>query len=163
MNLKTIELELHDLYTEQKELVNKFEEDKRKLTNRIRQAEITKQLLVNDYNIDKIEQAKDILLVEGIPYAGYNEASRAIEDAILDVAKGVVYMRSKYIGCKNYEGWTCQREDHPYGYGPRHGSTVFKLGLRDSTKILSEEDIEACLYFLNSLKSEKFREILLRK
>ena len=36
-----------------------------------------------------------------------------------------------YFGVKIYSGFGEQREDHEYGFGPKHGSTVFAVGLRE--------------------------------
>ncbi len=36
--------------------------------------------------------------------------------------------KSKYMAIKNYASFGDQREDHPYGTGPRHGTTVFSIG-----------------------------------
>jgi len=45
------------------------------------------------------------------------------------------FAEEKYFGIKNYASFGDQREDHPYGSGPRHGTIVFSIGRnRDNYK-----------------------------
>lgn len=39
-------------------------------------------------------------------------------------------LRIRYHGTKNYAQWTDQDESHHYGYGPKHGTIVFEVGIR---------------------------------
>ena len=52
----------------------------------------------------------------------FEEALLKLQDNPNDWAK------EDYYGIKNYAGFGDQREDHKYGYGPRHGSIVFSIG-----------------------------------
>lgn len=38
------------------------------------------------------------------------------------------WAKKMYYGIKNYASFGDQREDHEYGYGPRHGTIVFSIG-----------------------------------
>jgi hypothetical protein len=77
--------------------------------------------------------------------------------AITDLTADAVIMRKEYIGVKNYEGFIHQREDHKYGYGPRHGSIVFSVGLMpevrkrlaDGGELTEDEKDAAITYLLN--------------
>lgn len=57
------------------------------------------------------------------------------------------HLRKEYFGQKRYEGYH-QRSDHPYGFGPTNGSIVEEVGLRNREKELSDEEVEAAVYFM---------------
>lgn len=55
-----------------------------------------------------------------------------IEEAIALIQKdSAVALKGRYLGIKNYAGFGDQREDHEYGFGPKHGSIVFSIGRND--------------------------------
>lgn len=92
----------------------------------------------------------------------YNEFDAGVvKAAIADLAAGAATMRTEYIGVKNYEGFFHQREDHKYGYGPKHGTIVFSVGLteatrrrlRDGGELTGEETDAAITYLLNLEKA----------
>ena len=58
----------------------------------------------------------------------------------------IVKLRTSILVAKTMR-FLLPREDHKYGYGPRHGSTVFEIGLRDPSHTFSDYDIEVCLIF----------------
>lgn len=91
-------------------------------------------------------------------------------------------IRRPYIGCltdqfygvKNYDGFYHQRTDCEYGYGPRHGSIVFAIGLclhvrseirrhfsdpsvsdQHRSAYLPVQIRENCIYFLEAFKQGK--------
>jgi hypothetical protein len=68
-------------------------------------------------------------------------------------------LNSVYFGCKDYDRWSHQREDCQYGYGPRHGSIVFAIELRQEhrNKGLTEQHRSDCIYYLEGLKAGKLR------
>lgn len=75
---------------------------------------------------EKIHLAESLMEIEGLKWHKSGDSPNAIKDAINDIANGCVKIRREYFGCKNYDRWTCQRNDFEYGYGPRHGSVVFR-------------------------------------
>jgi hypothetical protein len=80
-------------------------------------------------DIEKLKQSK--VCVEGV--CNTKERMTAIEDAIALIQKDPSdAMRKNYIGIKNYASFGDQREDHTYGYGPRHGSIVFRIERKSS-------------------------------
>lgn len=58
------------------------------------------------------------------------------------------WLKDQYMGIKRYAGFGDQRSDHPYGYGPKHGSIIFEIGRGhkyDPAKI--EDYIQFLLFF----------------
>lgn len=56
-----------------------------------------------------------------------------IEDAITLIQRNPHgALRQEYLGVKNYAGFGDQRENHSYGFGPKHGHIVFRIGLTDA-------------------------------
>jgi len=102
--------------------------------------------------------ACSVLAVEGDWQSlakSHNDARKAILDAIQHITNGGGGLRDKYVGCKSYDRWACQREDHPYGYGPRHGSIIASVGLCQDVRSreLTQAEITACVAYLDALLS----------
>ncbi|MGP4913995.1 hypothetical protein ACTXJW_22025, partial [Hafnia alvei] len=63
-------------------------------------------------------------------------------------------LKQQYFGTKDYAHWRDQRENHLYGYGPKHGSIVFEVGLtrvaleKAGSVGIEEDDIESAIYCL---------------
>lgn len=99
-------------------------------------------------NLDRVRSAMKNLYVSGLPRT--SERHRAISDAICSIqTDGSMALVSEYIGVKNYAHFGDQRSDHPYGYGPSHGSIVFSIGRqarsesRESGIVLGADEIYA--------------------
>ncbi|MEN0087609.1 MAG: hypothetical protein AAF737_04140 [Pseudomonadota bacterium] len=103
----------------------------------------------------KIDEALSVLEIRGTYDRAGNERASALSDAICDVADGCQKLRQSYLGTKSYDRWHGQRSDHPYGYGPTHGSTIFSIGLRREYRDadLSNAQIDACIYLLENLQT----------
>lgn len=78
-------------------------------------------------------------------------------DAIKDVAAGAPRLRERYFGRKFYEAFD-QREDHKYGFGPKHGTIVFRIGLTQAVLDrleeggeLTQEERDAVILYLTKL------------
>lgn len=82
-------------------------------------------------------------------------AEGAFEAACTELAKGGGFLFERYAGAKRYEGFH-QREDHEYGYGPRHGSIVFAVELTAEVRrrgSLALEEAEAAVRWLLAEKA----------
>ena len=78
-----------------------------------------------------------MIKVVGIPS---REREYLIEEAIrLIQTSPQDAMVKQYLGIKNYAAFGDQREDHPYGMGPRHGSIVFSIGRCGDAPIVPED------------------------
>jgi len=120
-------------------------------------------LLMNGLDAARINHARDIIRIQGratdICHGSYDDQNRkhtrrdAVEYAKRVIADGGEKLASEYVGVKNYEGFGDQREDHKYGYGPRHGDIVFSIGLSKQARAreLTNSEIEDALYLLNAL------------
>lgn len=65
-----------------------------------------------------------------------------LEDAIAAIQHdGAKALREEYMGIKNYAGFGDQREDHKYGYGPRHGHIVFSVRRLAGSGVLGADEV----------------------
>lgn len=105
-------------------------------------------------DVEKIQAARQIIRMVG-RFADVGDRRTMVSDAMTDIAKGGDKIRTRYFGCKDYDRWSSQREDHPYGYGPRHGSIVFRIEKATDPGDWTSEQIEAALYVLQSMLDGK--------
>lgn len=108
------------------------------------------QNLLNIPNIDLVRcyKAKQNIAVNGLVT---DNRKYLIEEAISLIQKnGKTAFKSVYLGIKNYASFGDQREDHSYGYVPRHGSIVFEIERknRDKEVELGKDEI----YFLEAVR-----------
>lgn len=72
-----------------------------------------------------------------------------IEEAIAAIQKDPIEaLKTRYFGIKNYAGFGDQREDHEYGYSPKHGSIVFSIGRNEFKGALDADAI----YYLEAYR-----------
>ena len=100
---------------------------------------------------EKVAIAETVIYVSG--EFGYGDDFSAVRSAISDIADGCKKLRREYFGTKNYDRFHHQGSNHSYGYGPRHGSIVFSIGLRDRKKELTADEQDAAIYYLLNLKA----------
>lgn len=122
-------------------------------------------LAVNNIDVEAILKAESVLSIGVIKDFPSGDDLSCVEDAIKYMAGTLEItswndMKNTTYSTKNYSGWYHQREDHQYGYGPRHGSTVFSIGLKPEyrTAELTQEQRNACIYMLESLKAGKLNQ-----
>jgi hypothetical protein len=84
------------------------------------------------------------------------EVTRQINAAINELRSDSDYLMRGYFGVKSYDRWESQVEDHPYNYGPRHGSIWFSIGFqypyRDAKNRPSEDERLACIRYLTAVR-----------
>ncbi len=132
------------------------------LRRKIRDMALIAETATAGLDLEKIQAGKVIIGVAGLYERGGADRDSVISDAIKQLVTGVP-IRPTYsdlwltaFGTKDYDRWSGQRSDHPYGYGPRHGSTVFAVGLtgevrRRESRELTPDEIEAAVYYLTNL------------
>jgi hypothetical protein len=99
-------------------------------------------------DLDRCERAMRNIKVTGSPEPRGGETTPAalIEEAIAKItADPENALMERYMGLKNYAHWIHQREDHQYGYGPKHGCIVFEIArtsaARENKIPLGEDEI----------------------
>lgn len=111
-----------------------------------------------NFDMTKLFEGRRLLHITGKYIPGEGDHDSVVADAIKWFATGepASHVSSlgegTYYGVKNYAHWSGQRSDHPQWAGPRHGSLVFRIGLRDHTKVVAPDEAEACLYYLHNLE-----------
>lgn len=126
---------------------------------RIANEEIQRILMNLDSAI--ILHAEHIIYVRGNYQKAGEDRASCREGAIQQILKGGGTLFEEYYGTKNYDRWHGQGSNHPYWAGPSHGSIIFEIGLTKpvrarTEKTLTEEEINACIYYLRNL--EKIQE-----
>ncbi len=131
-----------------KSSAEKFEELKSELAE-------TRRLIAlqsGGLNLDTLHHAEHVIEVRG----DYKRNPSVITDAIASLVKSRgAEMKQQYFGAKDYSGWSGQRSNHEYGYGPKHGGIVLSCGLTKEARKreLTDEEIEAALYYLNNIEA----------
>ena len=164
-SLKQIELEISNARAEFKKESENFKTTEAKFQSLEKELLRQKELLVNDYNIDRIKNAERFISIKGVfKYYGCGDTEEMLLKAIKDVADGFKVLKREYFGCKNYERFVCQGVTCQYGYSPSHGSVCFEIELnRDfRNKKIEDTDVEDVLYYLNNLKKLEFRNLINR-
>ena len=119
------------------------------------------KLTSDGLDLQKIDVAMSILMIDGLYANAGDERSSCVADAIKQLASGAPLpfkdLWKEYFGTKRYDGWYGQRSDHPYGYGPRHGSILFRVGLTDNARSrkqseLTSDEVEAAVYYLANIE-----------
>ena len=151
MSLIDLNNELAAYQGQLSQLTKKYEQDKRDLESRIKETQRKINETWAGLDTGKIDLAETFFDFEGDPRK-YPESEKAIADARKAIAASDQPLQERYIGLKNYSSWIGQREDHEYGYGPRHGSIVFRIGVKNKWrgKPLSKDAREAALYYLHA-------------
>jgi hypothetical protein len=111
-------------------------------------------------NLDEaaIILAEHVMYVGGLYCKAGDDRDAALANAKAQILSGGGTLRVEYQGTKSYDRWRGQWIACSYGMGPRHGSTIFEIGLTDPIRkreqdpLLTGDEIEACLYYLNNLE-----------
>jgi hypothetical protein len=80
-------------------------------------------------DLERCRRAMKHLRIEG------RARPAVIEEAIRRIQEnGETALMREYFGVKNYAGFGDQREDHEYGFGPKHGTIVFRIERTDAAR-----------------------------
>lgn len=105
---------------------------------------------------DRIANALSILKLRGSYTNGGQDKASVIRDAVdwLATGKCGAYrgLDELDFGTKSYDRWYGQRSDHEWG-GPRHGSIIFQIGLKDRKAELTEDQRSDAIYFLLNIEA----------
>lgn len=160
MNLLTVEQQLIEKMNDMNRIHEQYKRDMSRIENEIEELRRVKSILMSGLDLEKVKQAVAIINIEGLKTGKYN--GRCVTEAIKDIADGTDKMAKEYFGVKDYAHWSDQSSDHPYGYGPTHGSITFSVGYKRDFRggILNDEQRECCLYYLNVLGNKVHREAI---
>lgn len=165
MSLTRAAREMSDLKVHLKEHRAKAASEEERILAGI--TECAKVLTAEERGLDlnKISLAETIIFVSGSYDKAGADRQSVIDDAIKSLSTGEplrpIYgdLWKCYFGTKNYDGWRGQRSDCEYGYGPRHGVTIFKVGVVSDVRKerkqtdLTPKEIEAAIYYLVNIQS----------
>lgn len=163
MTLTEAARKMHELRAELAAHESAAKDKTEELKREIRANALILENATEGLDAEKIATAQNVLRVYGSYERGGADRGSVIADAIKQIATGEP-VRQTYgdlwrvaFGTKNYAGWQGQRSDHEYGYGPRHGSTVFSVGFTDAVRkrdpqALTPEEVEAAIYYLTNIE-----------
>lgn len=158
MDLLTIESKLKEKNIEEREITKKHKIEIAKIKEERRELERLKVIYMQGVDMAKILISERCLEFK----SGFNRFNENIINmAINDISLKRDEMREEYFGIKDYAHFRGQEVQCKYNYGPKHGHVVFRVGLTPSAikNGLSDEERNACLYYLNLLLDDvEFRE-----
>ena len=154
-------MKLHEIVKQRFEKQNQL----RKITHEFREQEKAISLEIENLirlenigsiniDVEKVQIAESVLLINGDPYGRIDGNHITIAElAIIDIARDCEFMKTQYYGNKTYSGYY-QRCNCRYGYGPNHGGTKDKIGLKDAYRKeeLTDEQKDACIYYIKNYK-----------
>ena len=103
------------------------------------------------FDSDRIERAKGLVRVGAV---NTRKRQECVDRFVKYLTENPKWLESNYCGVKVYSGFGEQHEDHQLGYGPRHGSIVFRVDMIKPS--FSESEREDVLWYL--LNIEKIQE-----
>ncbi len=146
-----------ELSKQREQVIKTYKESIENIDSQLKQLSSLEEMATSaNLDIEKIQIATSIIYVRGNPYGeadrNYYKLSIA-EYAMIDIANDCPHLKTQYYGNKTY-GSYYQRDDHEYGYGPKHGSTQDEIGLIGrGSKIPNDEEKDACIYYLKNYKA----------
>jgi len=157
---------LHEIVKErfekQKELSQKteaFKKEQAKLNSEIQELLRLENVAQIGLDLDKVQIAEKLIWIQGNPFRKTSDVTKfsgvvIAECAIIDIAEDCKKMRTQFFGNKEYVSFY-QRCDCEYGYGPRHGSIVDRIGLIDTNHQFTDDEKDACIYYIKNYNAVK--------
>lgn len=139
------------------ELDASYKTDRANLVSRLEGLQTRINQSLEGLDADKVALAETVIYVRGSYAKAGDDRASVLRDAINELATsdGGRLWRETF-GTKSYDRWYGQRSDHPYGYGPRHGSLIFEIGLTRAVRArpqkITPDEIEAAIYYLTHLE-----------
>lgn len=132
-------------------LTKQFEKEKDQYLKKINRLKEQERIIAIGIDLDKIELGRSILRIHGNPYAMNNDIHKDSDTiaqcAIRDILDGCKHLHRRYFGNKVYAHFY-QRCDCEYGLGPTYGDIVDYVGLKEPGKELTDDEVEAAVYYL---------------
>ena len=112
-------------------------------------------IILNNLDSGKILHAEHMLDIGGLYKNAGSERQAVVEKAIAALLKGGGILLQEYVGTKDYAHFHGQAVSCKYGYGPTHGSVIFKIGLTRAARMkdsFTEDEISDGVYYLRNLE-----------
>lgn len=164
MQLTTAAQEMHQLRRELEQHIASSKTREDELRGQIKLRANVLSSAEQGIDVEKVGLAKTVIYVSGAYDRAGEDRASVIHDAVKQLATGEPIrpfygdLWSHYFGTKNYDRWSGQRCDCQYGYGPGHGSIVFRVGIIEDVREnraqadLTAEEVEAAIYYLTNIK-----------
>lgn len=107
----------------------RHEAETARLEREIAATKYRRELVIAGSPLASVLLAEHVIEVVNPENVARGAGREAVAAAIEDLASGAPKLRDRYFGTKVYDRWDGQREDGEYGTGPRHGATIFSVGL----------------------------------
>lgn len=136
----------------------RHEQELQRLRAEFVRADTATRISAGGFDGDKIRRARAVIDVDGEYEKAGDERAWAVEVAVKALLDGGSALRTEYVGTKNYAHWRGQSITCGYGYGPRHGSVCFSIGLtravreRSAEPLLTEQEIDDAVFYLRNLE-----------
>lgn len=161
MNLTEIVKSIEDTKAEMETLQEEYKLKRQGLEAYLKNMERLRKLALDNFDMAKVATAEKILRVTNWYKRNSNggwyeffkegEAPEVLKDAVKQLIEDPSKFKTHYIATKDYDRWVGQYVGWCEHYmGPKHGSTTFTIAfkLRDKQPDLTQEEVEACVYYL---------------
>lgn len=166
MKLLEIENKLTELRKEEERLKSEYEKNIKTLANEKSDLLQKQKIIMNNYNLDKIENARKFIYTKSLKKNFYGDASISLSESIKDCLSGFPILKSEYLGIKDYSGFIGQGIRCSYGRSPSYGSVMMRIGINEDYRYnkhsFTEDELDDCLYYLKLLKDADFRSKILK-
>lgn len=143
------------------DLTSAYEFNKAGLNKTIERADYIIRIAESGFDADQLVIAQRVVNVKWIGPTGLrrdtNEVHACFNSARQAVREGGAVLLTSYLGVKAYDQFASQAVTCQYGYGPRHGSVWFSIGLQPeywarAEKPLTEDEILAAVSYLTAVE-----------
>lgn len=166
MKLLEIENKLTELRKEEERLKSEYEKNIKALDKEKADLFQKQNIIMNNYNLDKIENARKFIYTKSLKKNFYGDAPTSISESINDCLSGFQILKAEYLGIKDYDRFIGQGVRCSYGMSPSYGSVMMRIGInedyRHNRHSFTEDELDDCLYYLKLLKDADFRSKILK-
>jgi hypothetical protein len=149
--LLNLHKQLHEAIKHRSALHKEYKEKDEQLQMEITGLNLHINQLKAGLNLETIAAAEKVIYVRGKA----NSAQRliSIKEAKDAIITGEEKFRSGFKGVKVYASFGEQNCNLEYGYGPKHGTMVFEVGLLIRDRLLTDDEAECALYYLENIQA----------
>lgn len=166
MKLLEIENKLIEIRKEEELLKSDYEKNIKTLANKKADLVQKQKIVMNNYNLDKIENARKFIYTKSLKKNFYGDASLSLSESIKDCLSGFQILKDEYLGIKDYASFIGRGIRCSYGMCPSYGSVMMRIGINEDYRhgkhSFTEDELDDCLYYLKLLKDANFRNKILK-